>query len=64
MKTLKGFVRHREKLEGSMGDGYIVYELVYYSSDYIKKIDDTPREVIWDDQRMRKKRKESYSKLT
>ena len=34
MKTLKGFVRQREKPEG-----YISYESFYYSSEYIKQID-------------------------
>ena len=33
MKKLKGFVRQREKLEGSMADGYISYESFYYASE-------------------------------
>ena len=33
MKKLKGFVQQREKLEGSMENGYIVYELFYYVSE-------------------------------
>ena len=33
-----------------MVEGYIVYESLYYPSEYIKKINDTPRVVIWDDQ--------------
>ena len=36
MKKLKGFVWHREKLEGSMTKGYIVYESFSYASEYIK----------------------------
>ena len=39
-----------EKLEGSMEKGYIVYALFYYASEYIKKIDDTPTTVVWEDQ--------------
>ena len=50
MKKLKGFVRQREKPEGSMAEGYISYESFYYVSEYIKKIDDTPGVVVWDDQ--------------
>ena len=48
MKKLKGFVRQREKLEGSMAEGYIPYESFYYASEYINHIDKTPREMIWD----------------
>ena len=50
MKKLKGFVRQREKLEGSMEEGYISYESFYYASEYIKQIDNKPGAVIWDDQ--------------
>ena len=32
MKTLRGFVRQREKSEGSMAEGHIVYDLFYYDS--------------------------------
>jgi hypothetical protein len=56
MKKLKGFVRQREKPEGSMAEGYIVYESFYYASEYIKKIDDTTGEVIWDDHQDEDKR--------
>jgi hypothetical protein len=56
MKKLKGFVRQREKLEGSMVEGYIVYESFYYASEYIKKNDDTPGAVVWDDQQDKEKR--------
>jgi hypothetical protein len=40
MKNLKGFLRQREKPEGSMANGYILYESFYYSSEYIKQIGD------------------------
>ena len=40
-----------------MVEGYIVYELFYYASEYIKKIYDTPGEMVWDDQRHEDKRK-------
>jgi hypothetical protein len=33
-----------------MAEGYIVYESLYYVSEYIKEIDDTPGVVVWDDQ--------------
>ena len=36
MKKLKGFVRQREKIKGSMAEGYKSYESFYYSSEYIK----------------------------
>ena len=36
MKKLKGFVRKREKIEGSMAEGYISYESFCYASQYIK----------------------------
>ena len=51
MKKLKGFVRQREKPKGSMVEGYISYESFYYSSEYIKQIDNKPAVVIWDDER-------------
>ena len=49
MKKLKGFVRQREKLEGSVAEGYISYESFYYASDYIQQINNTPGAVIWDE---------------
>ena len=51
MKKLKGFIRQREKPEGYMVEGYISYESFYYASEYIKQIENTPRVVIWDDER-------------
>ena len=36
MKKLKGFIRQMEKPEGSMAEGYISYESLYYASEYIK----------------------------
>ena len=33
-----------------MAKGYTVYELFYYASEYIKKINHTPGIVIWDDE--------------
>ena len=56
MKKLKGFVRQREKAEGSMEKGYIPYESFYYSSEYINQIDNTPGVVIWDNERDEEKR--------
>ena len=51
MKKLKSFIQQREKPEGSMAEGYISYKSLYYSSNYIKHIDNTPGAVIWDDER-------------
>jgi len=45
MKELKGFVRY-EKLEGPMAEGYILYESFYFTSEYIKQIDDTLGRVV------------------
>jgi hypothetical protein len=50
MKKLKGFVRQREKLEGSMVEGYIVYESFYYANEYIKQIYNIQGETVLDDQ--------------
>ena len=47
MKELKGFFQQMTNLEGSMVERYISYESFYYASEYIKKIDDTPRAVVW-----------------
>ena len=57
MKKLKGFVRQREKPNGSMAEGYILYESFYYASEYIKQIDNILGAVIWDDERDEDKRK-------
>jgi hypothetical protein len=56
MKKLRGFVHQMKKPEGSMAEGYISYEYLYYSSEYIKKIDNTPVVVIWDNERDEYKR--------
>ena len=37
-------------------EGYISYESLYYGSDYINKIENTPDAVIWDDERDEDKR--------
>ena len=50
MKKVKGFVQKRAKPEGSMEDGYIVYESFYYANEYIKQIDHKISVVIWDDE--------------
>ena len=33
-----------------MVEGFIAYDSFYYTSEYIKQIDDTPGTVIWDDE--------------
>ena len=58
MKKLKGFVRQREKPEGSMAEEYISYEYFYYSNEYIKYIEKKPGAVIWDNERDEDKREE------
>ena len=50
MKKLKGFVQQRNKTDGCMVKGYIVYELLYYAIAYNKQINHTPGTVIWDDE--------------
>ena len=45
-----------EKTEGSMVEGYIVYESLYYVNEYIKKIDDTIGVVAWYNQLDEEKR--------
>ena len=50
MKKLKGFVQQREKPEGSMEEGYIVYESFYKANEYIMQINHTLGAVIWDDE--------------
>ena len=50
MKNLKVFIRQMARIEGFMVEGYIVYELFYYASGYIKQIHGTPGGVFWDDQ--------------
>ena len=47
MNKFKGFFRQREKPEGSMEEGYISYESLYYASEYIKQIENRPSAVIW-----------------
>ena len=56
MKKLKGFVRKREKPEGSIEEEYISYEYFYYASEYIKQMDNRPDAVIWDGDRDEEKR--------
>ena len=60
MKKLKVFVRKRAKPEGYMAEGYISYESLYYASEYMKQIDNTPNAVIWDDERDEDKREGEF----
>jgi hypothetical protein len=62
IKKLKGFVPQREKLEGSMAEGYIVYESFYYVSEYIKQIDDISGAIILDDHQDVDIKEEGYPK--
>jgi hypothetical protein len=39
-----------------MEEGYILYDSFYYSSEYIKQIDDALGALVWDDQRDENKR--------
>ena len=56
MKNMKRFVQQRDKPEGSMEEGYILYGSFYYASEYIKKINHTLGTPIWDNQRDEDKR--------
>eukprot|EP00249_Psilotum_nudum_P018747 c26943_g1_i4 orf=82-462(+) len=48
MKVLKGFVRQKARLEGSMVEGWLVYESLCYTTEYLSIIDlMAPR--IWTD---------------
>jgi hypothetical protein len=38
LKSLKAFVRQRECLEGSIVEGYMVYQCMVYISQYIPKL--------------------------
>lgn len=38
---------------------YIVFELVYYASEYTKQTDNTPRRVVWEDYYDEEKRREA-----
>jgi hypothetical protein len=40
-----------------MVEGYILYESLYYASEYIKKIDNTLGLFIWNDHQDEEKRK-------
>ena len=46
MKKLKVLFKKRKKNDGSMVEGYILYESFYYASEYIKHTDNTPGVVI------------------
>ena len=41
-----------------MVEGYIVYKLFYYASEYIRKIDDTLGELVWEEELDEDKREE------
>ena len=62
-EKIEGIVRHREKLEGSMVKGYIVYESFYYANEYINKINDTQEEMVWDDQQDEEKMEEDLLQM-
>jgi len=50
------YLKKREKPEGSMEEGYISYESLYYASEYIKYINNTVGAMIWDHERDEVKR--------
>jgi hypothetical protein len=52
MNKLKAFVHQREKPEGYMEKGYILYEFFYYVGEYIKHIDNIPGALIWDEEKI------------
>ena len=49
-----------ENPEGYMVEGYIVYQLFYCASEYIKKIDDTQGVVVWEEELDEDKREEEF----
>ena len=49
-EKIKGICSTKEKTKGSMADGYLVYESFYYANEYIKKIDNRPGTLVWDDE--------------
>ena len=55
-EEIKRFCSTKGKPEGSMAEGYISYESLYYASEYIKQIDIILGVVIWDDERDEDKR--------
>jgi hypothetical protein len=49
MKSLKSFVRQRERPEGSMVGGYMVYQSLVYISQYLPKLLASMNvPIIWD----------------
>ena len=48
MKVLKKFVRNKEKLEGSMCEGYSMQEPIGFCTEYMKDFSNVNRRV-WDD---------------
>jgi hypothetical protein len=49
LKSLKSFVRQRACLEGSMVEGYIVYQSLVYISQYLHKLATNMNvPLIWD----------------
>ena len=61
-EKIEGICSKREKPEGSMVEGYKVYESFYYASEYFNQITHTPGAVIWDDGHNEDKGKGKYSK--
>ena len=62
MKSMKGFVQQMEKTKGSMEVGYTVYKSFYYANEHIKQIDDTPGEVVWEEELDEDKMEGIYSR--
>lgn len=40
MGVLKGFVRQRARPEGSMAEGWLLHECMYYLAEYLQRVDD------------------------
>ena len=49
-QKIEAICRTEGKCDGSMEEGYIVYESFYYSNEYIKQINHTLVPMIWDDE--------------
>lgn len=49
MKVLKGYVRDMSHLEGSMAEGYILDEIMWFGTKYLQEFQHVSRR-IWDAQ--------------
>jgi hypothetical protein len=48
MKTLKGYVRNKARLEGSMVEGYTIEEVLGFCIEYLQDFTST-KQRVWDE---------------